>query len=340
MKRLLAILMATVMVLALAACGGNNSTASSTPPASQDTQTTEPDTTPTVDYPTKNITIYLGNKAGSTVDITTRTAASVITSQHPEFNFVIENRPGGANDLGWEEMMLQPNDGYAIMGASNTNFSGTVLKDTDFSLDSVKPIACMSGDYGVFIVPADSPYETMNDLIEAAKTQELTLSTSSISTTHSVYAHVLADKAGLNFNFVYNDGSGDSVMMVASGDADCGTSGFTTVKAMYEEGLIRILCQVSPERLPNLPADIPTLTECGYDVSYGTHRCLWAPADMPDDIYQILVDLCAEVFNTQEYMDTMNDVGSIPRYLGPDDLLEAAKTDIAYATEYYDLLAG
>lgn len=354
-RKILAVLLALTMVFALAACGSAGSAPAKTEsapteaPAKTEAAPTEapaaapteaPAEAPASDFPKKNITIYLGNKAGSTVDIVVRTATNIITQQHPEYNFIIENRPGGSGDLGYQEMMLQPVDGYCLMAGSNTNFSGTIIKDMCYTIDDLKPIACMSGDYGCFIVPADSPFETMDDLIQAAKEGEVSLSTSSISTIHSVYAHVLADMAGLNFNFIYNDGSADSVMMVASGDAQCGTAPFPNIKAMYEEGLIRILCQVSPERLPHIPADVPTIGECGYEIDYGAHRSLWAPKDIPDDAYNALVAVCEEVFNTQEYKDAMNAAGAVPKYMAPDELLAAAQRDIEYATTYYDLLVG
>ena len=177
MKKLVAILLSLAMVLSLAACG------SKTPASTEAPKPGESTAAPKAEWPKGNIDIIVPFKAGGAMDLSARLTADYL-KKYLNVEVTVQNVEGGANWVGYNQILAAKGDGYTLGFA---NYPGQVGGYLDPSKkDNVKGvtyrdftnIANIVHDPGIIVVKEDSPYKTLNDLLDAAKAgTKLTIST-------------------------------------------------------------------------------------------------------------------------------------------------------------------
>lgn len=337
MKRLLTVLMALAMILSISACGSKTETPSTTAPedSSNDTQASD---NATLDYPTKDIKIIVPYDAGGANDILARVLSSVADKNY--FNghsLIVENMGGGGAVIGQSYVAnTAPNDGYTLLLYTTAAVNNTFLKDNiGYTYEDFKPIVGCNTDAQVLAVPANSPYNNLDEFFAAAKEKTLLCSTSGFgSGTHNLpmYMEHLYD---IKFDYIH--ASSGAVQLTNCMGNHCDFALFTVseVVSAYHEGNIKILGVMSEDRDIYIP-DVPTFAEQGYDGWIdGSNRAVGCRADLPDDIYNYLVEEFTKLCSSQEYYDAMNDVGMAPMLQDP----ETYQAYIDYKVDMMSLLA-
>ena len=168
MKKCFATMLVIMMMLSLVSCG------------QKPEETPAPQTTPAVSEPvasttapeipawkpTKTITLICPFNAGSTGDAFSRPFAEIM-SKIAGVNVVVENMGGGSGSVGTNYMLSQPADGYTFSYHSNTGALTTAAGTAPFGVDDVLPLVNICSDYHVLSVLKDSPYKTLDDLVQA-----------------------------------------------------------------------------------------------------------------------------------------------------------------------------
>ena len=171
-------------------------------------------------FPAKPISMIVPFAAGGAVDTTIR-----IISEEAEKGFgqkiLVINKPGAGAAEGQGFVARSKPDGYTLLAMTSSVVTNTLTKKVDFTIDSFTPIVLYCFDPEVMFVSSTTPYQTLEDLINAGKKEPISHATPGHSTSHHVAALILEKKTGMKFKFVHTKGGGEQIPMVAGGHAKC-----------------------------------------------------------------------------------------------------------------------
>jgi tripartite-type tricarboxylate transporter receptor subunit TctC len=243
------------------------------------------------DFPSKPITIMVGLAPGGITDVTARLYADVVARNTGQ-RITIENRPAAAGALAAAAVQNASPDGYMLLVFSGSQHA-TVAAMGTAPYDPVKGfsfITLLFNSVVAFVVPADSPAKTLEELFERGRNKSggLSMGTPGLgSPSHLLGARVaLAAKAPLQS--IHYRGGAPMMADVLTGRLDFGVSTLSTARSFLIDGKLRALALDVAQRLPGLP-DVPSLEALGY----GNEKVAqWfgvaAPAGTPPAVVQKL----------------------------------------------------
>jgi len=345
MKKLLAtimvVLMATALLVGCAQTPAATDTVSSDAAVATEEQSTETTEAPAAatedpyaDFPNQTITIICPYSAGGGTDLILRALADSASKIAGE-NIVVENVTGGNGMTGVVTMMAATPDGYTIGSCSGEWIScyNCNLAPEGFDYNNCERIMHYNFDPACIAVPADSPYTTLEEFVAAAQAapSEITVATSAAGGAHHLTMLLFQSVCDTSYNVVtYSEGAAYAITAVLSNEADAVCVTAPEVAAQVEAGNLKILAIASANRLDKF-SDVPTFTECGYAINYGSWRALAAPAGTPDEIVTKLETLFMQAAQTDEFVEFMANGGFTI------DLLDKAGFEARW-TEQLDLI--
>lgn len=268
-------------------------------------------TTAASNFPTKDITLIVQAAAGGGSDLSSRALASAMEPIIGE-SIIVENRPGAAGSTAMLYVKGRPADGYTIgFGPVEISMLGSRnydIKPSDFDLLG----QIMLGP-GVLSVPADSPYNTLQEFIAAAQTKEMTVANSGPGSIWEMLGSSLADQTGAKVKPVPFDGGAPAVAAVMGAQVDAAGSGVNEVKQNLADKKLKVLAIFHSERHPEL-ADVPTAKEQGVDIEIGGWGGIYAPKGLPADVKAKLEDSIKKAVETQSYKDIITKSGNLVVY--------------------------
>jgi len=237
-------------------------------------------------YPVRQIEVIVHTSAGSGGDIVSRAVAEIIRRDKllPQV-LQVNNRVGGSGVIGFNYFKTKRGDPYFMLSVTGTLLALAYRPDTNIGLENYTPLALFAIDPQTIMVPADSPYKTFKELIDAAKREPETLvaATTSVQGTGRMIVHLM-EKAvpGAKFKFVTFKGGSDAVTSVAGGHTTFTTENLSEGMGFVEGKKVRVLAISASQRLPQAP-DVPTLQELGYPIQAGTIRGFTFTAGVPKE---------------------------------------------------------
>ncbi|EPC01442.1 C4-dicarboxylate ABC transporter substrate-binding protein [Litchfieldella anticariensis FP35 = DSM 16096] len=220
-------------------------------------------------------------------------------------DFVNEYIPGATGAIAWTRLTKQsPKDGGTI-SITNTPMLMTnyIMNDSiTYSIDELTPIANVVTDPGIIVVPSDSPYQTVEDLFQAAEENPgtVTIGNSGVGGDDFFSTIIVEQATGLAFKKVPFQGDGPSATAAMGGKIDASFNNLGNVYGHIQSGSLRALAVFTKERLEMLP-DVPTLREKDIDVVAGSSRGYSAPAGIPDEARQELIAAFETLKQDQEF---------------------------------------
>lgn len=304
MKRRMFVLLGLCLAVALMAAGCLN-------PASK--------------FPSKPVEIVVPFDPGGAVDTTIRLLTQYSAAKLGG-SFVVVNKPGGGAVIGQTEVATAQPDGYKLLAATSSLVSNTITKTVTYTIDSFEPVIMYCFDPEVLIVPANSPFKNLKDVIEAGKARPLIHSTPGASTAHHIAGLIFTDMTGCRFDYVHTTGGSAQVLQLAGEHAEIGMGVYGSVQSLVEQGKLRIIAIASEKRVSNLP-DVPTFKEQGVDLLYGAWRGVAAPKGTPKEIINKLHEALKAGFDNPEFQDKMAKAGYPTEYRGPEDFRRYIQND-------------
>lgn len=272
----------TVTVLGLAACGGNSGGGADGP-----------------------VRIMVPNSPGGGYDTTARVAAKIIEDEKINDDVEVYNLEGAGGTTGLAKLVSQKGKngelmlmGLGVVGATFTQNSEKTLADTT-------PIARLISEPDTIVVPADSPYDTVEELQEAWAKNPGDFAVgggSSPGGPDHLAAHLTADALDIDpteVNYVTYDGGGPLLAGMLSGEVKAGFSGVGEYKDQIEAKQLKVLAVTSAERVPGF--DAPTLKEEGVDLEFINWRGLVAPPSIDDAERDRLIKLAEDLHGTDAW---------------------------------------
>lgn len=306
MKRLASLALALTMALTLASCGGQTSTSGGSSSAGSSGSQASSSGEAGTDFPNQTITLICPYAAGGGTDVILR-ALCDSASKIAGVNIIVENITGGNGATGVVTMMDAAPDGYTIGSCSGewVSLKEMGLAPDGFDYNNAEFIMHYNFDPACYLVPTDSPYQSIEDIVNAAKADpgNVTLGVTAAGGAHHLASLLFQDRCGAQFNIVpYSEGSSATVTALMSNQVDIACVTTAEATAQIKAGQVRVLGICSEERLDSYP-DVPTLKECGYDVVYGSWRALAAPKGTPAEVVDKLEEIFYEATQTQEFID-------------------------------------
>jgi len=295
-------------------------------------------------YPERPVLLMVSYGAGGATDfqarIVTMTAGNEDALGMP---IAIINKPGAGGRVGWNWFAGQADsDGYTLGAYNVPHFIAQSIKGgVSYSTDSFEPIANWGADPAVFVVAADSEFNSMGDVVDYAKANpgKLTFSGAGLFVGHHIAALQLEKAAGVKLAYIPNSKGGAGAMKaVIAGDVLGGVNNLSDAFRAREAGNVKILGVFDLERNSFLP-DVPTLKEDGFDVDNASvnFRGVMVPKGTPQPIIDKLAATVPTMFENARVAKRMKAGGSPMHIMTRDEVLEmwAAREETLK-----DLLAG
>ncbi|WP_137772220.1 MULTISPECIES: tripartite tricarboxylate transporter substrate-binding protein [unclassified Microbacterium] len=236
-------------------------------------------------------------------------------------NVQVVNMPGAGGTIALGNVSVlngQPNN--LLVGGTGL-LAATIQFDSAATLDDVTPLAVIVEEYDVIVVPADSPYRTLEDLVAAWKQDPKSVPWTGGGSFDQLVVTDLALAAGIDpvdTTYISSDGGGEAIQALLNGTARAAAGGYPDNIDQIEAGRLRALALVAEEPIDGI--DIPTAAEQGYDITLSNWRMLAAPSGLDTDDIDALTELVLDSVATPEWQDAIDRYRWTERIITGDDL--------------------
>lgn len=271
------------------------------------------------EFPERPVTIIVPWGAGGGTDTIIRIfAVGFEEAMGQPINVV--NRTGGSGVVGHSAIANAQADGYTLGACTSeiTYFDTIGLADiTPESFDLISRLAEIPA--GV-TVAADSPHTSVEEVVEAASTGDMTSSGSGLGGPwHMAVAGMMREAGGSvdTVRFIPSQGGAPALQELVAGSISMFTGSPIEARALADAGEVRILGIMSEERSPAFP-DVPTLKESGIDWALSNWFSLCAPSGLPDDVKATIEAAAAEAHASAAVQEALADRGITPLFDGSE----------------------
>jgi putative tricarboxylic transport membrane protein len=245
--------------------------------------------------------------------------------------------PGGIGAVAFNLLnTTRTDDPNAIVAFSTGSILNLVTgKYGHWTVDDARWVGTAGADFGAIIVKDDSPYQTLEDLMQAIKADPSSVvvgAGGSVGSQDWMKAALLLRAVGADpraMRYVAFDGGGEAIAGLLGGAIQVYTGDVAEMTA-HMDGSMRILAVMSDERLDQPFAEIPTAKEQGYDAVWRILRGFYMGKDVPDEAYQEWVRIFEEAHGTEEFKKIQAEKGLLPLGLSGEEF-EAAVREQAEA---------
>ncbi|MCT2581514.1 Bug family tripartite tricarboxylate transporter substrate binding protein [Actinophytocola gossypii] len=221
----------------------------------------------------------------------------------------VYNVSGAGGTIGLSQFVRFDGDPTQLMATGLIMVGAVVANNAEHSLNDTTPLARLTTDYQVIVVPADSELTDMAGLSEAMRTDlpAVSIAGGSAGGAEHILAGLMAKAVGADparVSYVAHSGGGEMLSTLLSGRSTIAISGLSEILPQIEAGSVRALAVSSPDRLDALP-DVPTLRETGMDVELQNWRGVVAPAGISDEQERVLEELILDMTETESWRNAL-----------------------------------
>ena len=277
-----------------------------------------------------NLKMMIPANPGGGWDTTGRALGKALLEGKVADTVQYDNKGGAAGIIGLAQFANSTKgDPNALMMMGAVMLGGIITGKPQVSLDKVTPIARLTSEYNVFVVPADSPLKTMKDVVAQLQKDpgSVKWGGGSRGSTEHICACMLAGKVGVDpkkVNYVAFRGGGEASAAILGGNVTVGGSGYSEFAEYIAAGKMRPIGVTAEQRVPGI--HVPTLKSMGYDVVLGNWRGVYAPAGITPAQRAALTAMITKATQTPAWAEALDKNRWTPALLtGPafDDFVDA-----------------
>ena len=264
-------------------------------------------------YPDRPVRLVVPFTAGGSPDTTARRVAQRLTQELKQ-QFVVENRPGAAGNIGAETVARSAPDGYTLMIMANSHVINPALY-ARINYDVVKdftPICLPVRGASMMVVPANSPAKTVKEFVDMAKANpgKLNFGSGGAGSPAHLAAEAFRQATGIDYVHVPYKGAPEIVRALLSDQVQVGFPTFETALGLVQQKTLRALATTGSKRSRQLP-DTPTLLEALPDgFSLEGWLGLVAPAGTPPEVTQVIVAAMTNALKDLAFREQLESGGS------------------------------
>jgi tripartite-type tricarboxylate transporter receptor subunit TctC len=296
------------------------------------------------DYPTKPITLINPNAPGGGHDVVGRAFASV-AEKYLGQPVVVVNKPGASTLIGMFAVTQAAPDGYTL-GLDSTTTTNALEweivngRKTSFTRNDLVPIGCLTINVPLVVVPYNSPWKTLADLIRDCKTKPdfYAFCSGGLYGGSHLPAEVLMKAAGIKARHVPYKGGGPCLTALTGGHVDFATQWPATSIPLARGKKLRILAVQSDKRLKSIP-DIPTTKEVGVEnAEWYQWLGLSAPKNVPGPILEKLKETVKKVAEDETFIKILENQGAEVDYMSAEEVTKLSEREAKEVAALYQEL--
>jgi putative tricarboxylic transport membrane protein len=267
-----------------------------------------------------NVHFLVPGGAGGGWDGTARGVGEALTEAGIIDSASFENMSGGGGGVAIAHMIETADQQADTLMVNSTPIVIRSLTGVfPQSFRDLTPIASVIADYGAFVVPADSPIENWEQVVEAYREDPSTIKFAGGSVRggmdHLVAALAFqaADEDPLEVAYIAYDAGGEALSGLLSGETQVLSTGLGEALSQQNAGTVRILATTADERIPEAP-DVPTLQELGYNVSFANWRGFFGAPGLSDERADAYAQMLEEMYDTEAWEEVRQRNGWVNLY--------------------------
>ena len=269
-----------------------------------------------------NVKMMIPANPGGGWDSTGRALGKALQEAKVADSVSYENKGGAAGALGLAQFVnSSKGDPNALMVMGAVMLGGIITGKPPVSLSQVTPIARMTSEYNVFVLPANSPFKTMADVIAQLKKDpgSVKWAGGSRGSTEHIAAAMIAREVGADpakINYVAFRGGGEAVAAILGGNVTVGGSGYSEFSEYIAAGKMKAIGVTSGARLKGV--NVPTLREQGINVEIGNWRGVYGAPGITPAQRKALTDMVLAALKTKSWAESLEKNNWTPAVLsGP-----------------------
>ncbi|MDI5933700.1 tripartite tricarboxylate transporter substrate binding protein [Halomonas sp. M4R5S39] len=273
------------------------------------------------EYPEEDITYIIPFDPGGESDVTARFQEPIL-EEVLGVSVNVTHRPGGGGAVAWSEFQnsAEP-DGYEIIGVNIPHIIGQPIQrnNAGYETDNWRIVTFFHSTPNALIVHNDSPYDTLEDLVEDAKEnpEAITLGGSGTYSANHLDMLRFEQEADIDLTYIPFSGTGPLKGALEGGHV-AGIFNYTMLGTEMADS-VKVLAVASEERVKALP-DAPTFKEQGYDIVGGAYRGVAVPKGTPDEVVETLEEAFAEA--NRRIAEKQEPLGFVMEYITGEEVDE------------------
>lgn len=263
------------------------------------------------DFPTDAIEIMAPADPGGGYDMTARSIGKALSEGGViDSGTEVYNVPGGSGTVGLTQFVTEnAGNPHQLMVVGKILVGAIAQTDAQVNLTNTTPIARLTAEYDAIAVPADSKYQTLEQLMADFKKDpgSIAWGGGSVGGVDQILVAQLGKAAGVTpeeINYIPYSGGGELTPALLSGDVTAAASGTAEFTDLVESGEVRLLAVSSEKAIEGI--DAPTIIDAGYDVSVANWRGVVAPPEITDEQRTAVIDMIEKMHETEQWQQVLD----------------------------------
>jgi putative tricarboxylic transport membrane protein len=280
-----------------------------------------------------NLKMMIPANPGGGWDTTGRALGKAMQEAGAAGAVTFENKGGAAGAIGLAQFVnASKGDGNALMVMGAVMLGGIITGKPPVSITQATPLARLTSEYNVFVLPENSPFKTMKDVVEQLKKDpgSVKWGGGSRGSTEHIAAAMLAREVGVDpakINYVAFRGGGEATAAILGGNVTVGGSGYSEFQPYIESKKMRGIAVTAPARVKGI--DIPTLKEQGFNVEIGNWRGVYGAPGITAEQRKALVDMIVKATKTKAWAEALEKNNWTPALLTGKEFEDFVDRDFA-----------
>ena len=280
-----------------------------------------------------NIKMMIPANPGGGWDTTGRALGKAMTDAKVVDTVSYDNKGGAAGALGLAQFVNgSKGDPNALMVMGAVMLGGIITGKPPVSLSQATPLVRLTTEYNVFVLPANSPYKSMKEVVEQLKKDpgSIKWGGGSRGSTEHIAAAMIAQKVGVDpskINYVAFRGGGEATAAILGGNVTVGGSGLSEFSEYIKTGKMKALAVTSGARMKGV--DIPTLKEQGINVEIGNWRGVYGAGGITPEQRKTLIDLIVKATKSKTWAEAIEKNNWTPAVLTGAEIEKFVDDDFA-----------
>ncbi|MCD8052997.1 MAG: tripartite tricarboxylate transporter substrate binding protein [Lachnospiraceae bacterium] len=287
-------------------------------------------------YPSKEVTMIVPFSSGGSTDLLARTLAEPVGDSLDQ-SVVVSNVSGASGTVGAAQLADEDPDGYNLMFVTSApiTIQPYFMNGLTYTEESFTYICNIASEPSCIAVPADSHYETLEDLLNADTT--ISAGNTGVGTLHYLFQISLFEQAGTDYKQVAFDGGAKLVTGLLGGNVDCISTVVSEIYDYVDSGDIRILAISTTDR-NEMYEEIATVSEYGYDIDMSLDFFVVGPAGLEEDVLSTLTSAFEGAAESETITSYLESSHIAVNYMDGEALEAKVKEDVETYTQIIDSL--
>ena len=280
-----------------------------------------------------NIKMMIPANPGGGWDTSGRALGKAMQDAGVASSVSFDNKGGAAGAIGLAQFVNgSKGDPNAMMVMGAVMLGGIITGKPPVSLSQATPLARLTSEYNVFVLPAASPLKTMKDVVEQMKKDpgSVKWGGGSRGSTEHIAAAMIAREVGVDpskINYVAFRGGGEATAAILGGNVTVGGSGYSEFAEYITTGKMRAIAVTSDTRIKGL--DAPTLKEQGINVVIGNWRGVYGAGGITPEQRKALIEMIVKGTKSKAWAEALEKNGWTPAVITGTEFENFVDNDFA-----------